>query len=85
MKVIKKFQIANQKVFENYLKNAEPLVDIKIKKGEKTNISWGCLSALIEAKISSTYSRILLNEENLVLNEDVLEDEEFIEGECFEI
>jgi len=51
----------------------------------KTNISFGCLSALIEAKIASKYAKILLNEENLVLNEDVLEDEAIIEGECDEI
>ena len=68
-----------------FSENTEPLVDIKIKKGEKTNISWGCLSALVEAKIALTHAKILLNEENLVLNEDVLEDEEFIEGECFEL
>jgi len=67
-----------------FSENNEPLVEITIKKG-KTNISWGCLSALIEAKIASEYSKILLNEENLVLNEDVLEDEAIIEGECFEI
>ena len=66
------------------LKNTEPLVEITIKKG-KTKISWGCLSALIEAKISLEHAKILLNDENLILNEDVLEDEEFIEGECFEI
>ena len=66
-------------------KNTEPLIEIKLKKGERTRISWRCLSALIEAKINSCHSKILLNEENLVLKEDVLEDEEFIEGECFEI
>ena len=66
-------------------KTIEPLVDIKLMKGEKTKISWGCLSALVEAKIASTHAKILLNEENLQLNEDVLEDEAFIEGECFEI
>ena len=65
--------------------NTEPLVEITLKKGEKTKISWGCLSALIESKITSCHSKILLNEENLVLKEDILEDEEFIEGECFEI
>jgi len=43
------------------------------------------LSALIEAKIALEHAKILLNEENLILNEDVLEDEAFIEGECFEI
>ena len=62
-----------------------PQIEITIKKGEKTNISFGSLSALIEAKIASKYAKILLNEENLVLNEDVLEDEAFIEGKCFEI
>ena len=31
------------------------------------------------------YSGKILNEENLELKEDILEDEEFIEGECFEI
>ena len=66
-------------------KNTEPLIEIKLKKGESTRISWRCLSALIEAKINSCHSKILLNEENLVLKEDVLEDEAFIEGECFEI
>ena len=65
--------------------NTRPLVEITLKKGEKTKISWGCLSALIESKIASYHSKILLNEENLVLKEDVLEDEAFIEGECFEI
>ena len=73
------------KFAETNLKNSEPLIDLTLTKGDKTKITWGCLSALIEAKISSTYARILLNEENLVLNEDVLEDEAFIEGECFEI
>lgn len=68
----------------NLNKTIYPLVEITLQKG-KTNITWGCLSALIEAKIASTYSKILLNEENLVLKEDVLEDEAFIEGECFEI
>ena len=68
------------------LKNTGPLVEITIKKGgKKTKISWGCLSALIEAKIALEHAKILLNEENLILNEDVLEDEAFIEGECFEI
>ena len=67
------------------LKNTGPLVEITIKKGEKTKISWGCLSALIEAKIALEHAKILLNEENLVLKENVLEDEAFIEGECFEI
>tara|TARA_B100000965_G_C19591588_1_gene758181 strand:- start:2189 stop:2410 length:222 start_codon:yes stop_codon:yes gene_type:complete len=67
------------------IKNTGPLVEITIKKGEKTKISWGCLSALIEAKIALEHAKILLNEENLILNEDVLEDEAFIEGECFEI
>ena len=67
------------------LKNTGPLVEITIKKGEKTKISWGCLSALIEAKFALEHAKILLNEENLILNEDVLEDEAFIEGECFEI
>ena len=62
-----------------------PQIEISITKGEKTNISFGCLSALIEAKIASKYAKILLNEENLVLNEDVLEDEAIIEGECVEI
>ena len=66
-------------------KNTEPLIEIKLKKGENARISWRCLSALIEAKINSCHSKILLNEENLVLKEEVLEDEEFIEGECFEI
>ena len=73
------------KFSDNDFIKTEPLVDITIKKGEKTNISWGCLSALVEAKIALTHAKILLNEENLVLNEDVLEDEEFIEGECFEL
>ena len=62
-----------------------PQIEITITKGEQTNISFGCLSALIEAKIASKYAKILLNEENLVLNEDVLEDEAIIEGECYEI
>ena len=53
------------------LKNTGPLVEITIKKGGKTKISWGCLSALIEAKISLEHAKILLNEENLILNEDV--------------
>lgn len=66
-------------------KTIYPLVEITLQKGKKINITWGCLSALVEAKIASTYSKILLNEENLVLKEDVLEDEAFIEGECFEI
>ena len=61
------------------------LIDITLKGGKNKKISWGCLSALVEAKIASAHSKILLNEENLILNEDVLEDEEFIEGECFEI
>ena len=68
-----------------FSEKSEPLVEITIKKGEKTNISWGCLSALIEAKIALEHAKILLNEENLLLNEDVLEDKAFIEGECFEI
>ena len=66
-------------------KNTEPLIEIKLKKGENARISWRCLSALIEAKVSLEHAKILLNDENLILNEDVLEDEEFIEGECFEI
>ena len=66
-------------------KNTEPLIEIKLKKGESTRISWRCLSALIEVKIALEHAKILLNEENLILNEDVLEDEAFIEGECFEI
>ncbi len=66
-------------------KTIYPLVEITLQKGKKTNITWGCLSALVEAKIASSYSKILLNEENLKLNEEVLEDEPFIEGECVEI
>ena len=65
--------------------NTGPLVEITLKKGEKIKISWGCLSALIEAKIALVHSKILLNEENLVMFENVMEGEEFIEGECFEI
>jgi len=68
-----------------FSEKSEPLVEITIKKGEKTKISWRCLSALTEAKIALEHAKILLNEENLILNEDVLEDEAFIEGECFEI
>ena len=66
-------------------KNTEPLVEIKLKKGKKTQISWRCMSALIEAKIALVHSKILLNEENLIMFENVMEGEEFIEGECFEI
>lgn len=67
------------------IKNTMLLVEITIEKGEKTNISWGCLSALIESKIASTHAKILLNEENLKLYEDILEDEAFIEGDYVEI
>ena len=63
-----------------------PLVEITIKKGKKTNISWGCLSAQIEAKIALTHAAILLKEENLELKEDILEDEKsLIDGACEEI
>ena len=65
--------------------NNDPLVEITLLKGEKTKISWGCLSALIEAKIASTYAIELLKEENLILFEEVFEDKEIIEGECFDI
>ena len=65
--------------------NNDPLVEITLLKGEKTKISWGCLSALIEAKIASTYAKQLLKEENLILFEEVFEDKEIIEGECFDI
>ena len=68
-----------------FSEKSEPLVEIKIKKGGKIKISWRCLSALTEAKIALEHAKILFNEENLILNEDVLEDEAFIEGECFEI
>ena len=73
------------KFSDNDFIKTEPLVDITIKKGEKTNISWGCLSALVEAKIALTHAKILLNEENLKLKEGVLEDEEYIEGTCFKL
>ena len=63
----------------------DPLVEITLQKGEKTKISWGCLSALIEAKIASTYAKQLLKEENLALFKDVFEDEVIIEGKCFDI
>tara|TARA_B100000945_G_scaffold320936_1_gene332847 strand:+ start:677 stop:877 length:201 start_codon:yes stop_codon:yes gene_type:complete len=63
----------------------DKLVEIKLRKGEKINISLRCLSALIEAKIATTYAKILLNEENLILKDDVLEEGAIIEGECFEI
>ena len=65
--------------------NTEPLVEITTQKGEKINISWRCLSALVEAKIASTYLKILLNEEKLIVKETVLNDLSLIEGECFEI
>ena len=65
--------------------NNNPLVEITLLKGEKTKISWGCLSALIEAKIASTYAKQLLKEENLILFEEVFDDKEIIEGECFDI
>ena len=64
----------------------EPLIDITLKGGNNTKISWGCLSALVEAKIASTYAKILLDEENLELKEDILEDEKsLIDGACEEI
>ena len=65
--------------------NNDPLVEITLLKGEKTKISWGCLSALIEAKIASTYAKQLLKEENLALFKDVFEAEVIIEGKCFDI
>lgn len=61
-----------------------PSVEIKIKKGGKTNISWGCVSALIEAKIATKYAEILLEEERLKLDECSLEDEGVIEGQYYE-
>ena len=35
-----------------FSENTEPLVEITLQKGKNTNISWGCLSALVEAKIA---------------------------------
>ena len=61
-----------------------PSVDIKIKKGVEEKISWGCLSALIEAKIATKYAEILLEEEGLKLDECSLEDEGVIEGQYYE-
>ena len=61
-----------------------PSVELKIKKGVKEKISWGCLSALIEAKIATKYAEILLEEEGLKLNECSLEDEGVIEGQYYE-
>ena len=66
-------------------KTIYPLVEITLQKGKNTNISWGCLSALVEAKIASDHAKMLLDEEKLIVNEDILEDEKFIEGECFKI
>ena len=68
------------KFSENQLRYPEPLVEIKIQKGEKTKISWRCLSALIEAKISIEHARLLLNEENLKVKKDAFEDSGFDEG-----
>ena len=61
-----------------------PSVELKIKKGVKEKISWGCLSALIEAKIATKYAEILLEEEGLKLDECSLEDEGVIEGQYYE-
>tara|TARA_Y100000816_G_C25977843_1_gene510486 strand:- start:1 stop:240 length:240 start_codon:yes stop_codon:yes gene_type:complete len=61
-----------------------PSVEVKIKKGVKEKISWGCLSALIEAKIATKYAEILLEEEGLKLDECSLEDEGVIEGQYYE-
>ena len=55
------------------------LVEIKIKKGENDKISWGCLSALIEAKIALEHAKILLKEECLIVNECAFEDANFNE------
>ena len=73
------------KTGKKVLKKNELLVEIKLTKGEKTKISWKCLSALVESSILSTYAKILLNEENLHLYEDIVEQDKTIEGECFEI
>ena len=66
-------------------KTIYPLVEITLLKGEKTNITWGCLSALIETNILSAYSKILLKEENLYLYENIVDNNKTIEGKCFDI
>ena len=73
------------KTGKKVLKKNELLVEIKLTKGEKTKISWKCLSALVESSILSTYAEILLNEENLHLYEDIVGQDKTIEGESFEI
>ena len=55
-----------------FSENTEPLVEITLQKGKNTNISWGCLSALVEAKIAFDQAKILLNEEKLIVNEGIL-------------
>ena len=65
-------------------KTINPLVEITLLKGEKTKITWGCLSALIEMNILSAYSKILLNEENLYLYENIVDKNKTIEGEFVE-
>ena len=63
------------KFSDNYFIKTEPLVDITIQKGEKTKISWGCLFALVEAKIATTYRDLVLKEEGLNLCHEVIEGE----------
>ena len=60
-------------------KTIYPLVEITLLKGEKTNITWGCLSALIETNILSAYSKYL-KDENLYLYENIVDNNKTIEA-----